>query len=142
MEQKKQKSSIIIATVEALIAVFMILVVKSTAPVCAGMLEVTGGKQVHMKCYYAGVVIVFLAVLLLINAILCFVSKQKMVCGIMAIAISIFVFAALNDNLGIGICMKAEMACHATAAYAKVCATLEIIAGIISIVLAGKEKNA
>ena len=133
-----KKTFMIIAVVEALIAVFMYFAVTKIAPVCGGMLEVVNGKQVHMKCYYAGVVFVFIAFALLINAVVSMLAKPSIVSGVMAIVLAVLVFAALNDSIGIGICAKAEMACQMTAPFAKVCAVVEIICGAAYALLAKK----
>ena len=83
MEQKVKNSSLIVGGIEAIAAVFLLLVVKVIAPVCTGMVETAAGKQIPMRCHYTSVALVFLAVLLLVNAILCMVKKEKVVCGIM-----------------------------------------------------------
>lgn len=136
----ENKKLVIVAAVEALVAVFMWIAVTKIAPVCGGMLELTSGKQVHMKCYYASAVFVFIAVLLLVNAILAVILKQSIVSGVMTIAIAALVFATLNDSIGIGICMNPDMACQMTAPFVKVCATVEIICGLVYAYFAKKEK--
>ena len=133
-----RKTLMIIAAVEALVAVFMYFAVTKIAPVCGGMLELVSGKQVHMKCYYAGVVFVFIAVVLLVNALLSMAVKPGIVSGVMTIVVALLVFATLNDSIGIGICMNTEMACQMTAPYAKVCAVIEIICGTAYAFLAKK----
>ena len=130
----------IIAAIEIIVAIFMLLVVKKIAPVCSGMLELVSGKQVHMKCYYAAVAFTFIAVVLLINAVVSLFVKTSVVSGIMTIVVAALVFATLNDSIGIGICMNPEMACQMTAPYVKVCAVVEIICGAIYTVFAAKEK--
>ena len=123
----------IISIVEAIVAIVMIVSIKAISPVCAGMLELVSGKQVHMKCYYTSVVLVLLAVLLLVNALICYVRKDQIGSGIMSVVLAAFVFLALHDIIGIGICIKTEMACHMTAIFAKLSALIEIVLGIISI---------
>ena len=88
----------IIATVEAVVAFFMCLVVLKIAPVCGGMLELASGKQVHMKCYYASVVFVFFAVALLINAVLAMVVKPSVVSGVMTVVLAILSSASSVKN--------------------------------------------
>ena len=139
MENKKKLN--IIAGVEALVAVFMWVAVTKIAPVCSGMLELVSGKQVHMKCYYTAVVFVFIAALLLVNAVVAIVAKKSVVSGIMTVAVAALVFVALNDTIGIGICMNPEMACHMTAPFAKVCGTVEIILGLVYAYLVTKKEK-
>lgn len=134
-----RKTLMIIAAVEAVVAVFMYFAVTKLAPVCGGMLELVSGKQVHMKCYYASVVFVFIAVALLINAVLSMVVKPSIVSGVMTVVLAVLVFATLSDSIGIGICMNPEMACQMTAPYAKVCAAVEIICGLAYTFLAKKK---
>lgn len=141
MEQKMKNNSVIIAAIEAVAAVFLLLAVKVIAPVCTGMVETAAGKQVFMKCHYTDVALTLLAVLLLVNAIVCFVTKQKMACGIMAVAISAVVFVVLNDSMGIGICANTEMACNMTVPFAKLGATVGLLAGIVSAYMATKESK-
>ena len=141
MEQKVKNSSLIVGGIEAIAAVFLLLVVKVIAPVCTGMVETAAGKQIPMRCYYTSVALVFLAVLLLVNAILCMVKKEKVVCGIMEIAISAVVFLVMNGSVGIGVCANPDMACNMTVPFAQVCGAIGVIAGAISVYLGLKEKN-
>lgn len=136
--EKTKKMLTIITAVEAVVAIFMWFAVTKLAPVCSGMLELVSGKQVHMKCYYASVVFVFIAVVLLINAVLAFFVKPNIVTGIMTVIVAALTFATLNDAIGIGICMNPDMACQMTAPFVKVCATVEIICGLAYTFVAAK----
>ena len=141
METNVKTSNTIIAIVEAIIGIFMLLTVKVIAPVCTGMLETVAGKQVHMKCYYTAVAITVVAILVLVNAVIRFVTKQKMGAGIMAVALAICAFVFLNGSVGIGMCMNLEMACNVTAPYIKLAAGLEAVIGVVSIFLGMKESR-
>ena len=134
MKNPNEKAGAVIAVLEAAIALFMILAVKVIAPVCPGMLELASGKQVHMKCYYAGV-----AFVLFISAVLCLLTKQRMSCGIMTIAAAVLIFVTFHDSMGIGICANPDMACQMTAPFVKVSATAELVLGVVSVVLAVKK---
>ena len=92
-----------------------------------------------MKCHYTSAVLIFLSILLLANAVVSLVTKQGKACGIMAIVISVFVFVVFSDTMGIGICMKPEMACHVTAPFAKLLAVVQIIIGAIMTVVSFKK---
>lgn len=134
-----KKTLMIISAIEAVVAIFIFLAVTKIAPVCSGMLELVSGKQVHMKCYYASVVFVFIAVILLINAVMAMLVKPSVVSGVMTIVLAVLVFITLNDSIGIGICANPDMACQMTAPYVKVCAVVEIICGLVYVLKAKKE---
>ena len=139
MEQNK--STMIVAAVEAVTAIAMLLVVKVIAPVCTGMVETAAGKQVPMRCHYTEVAATLLACLLLVCAVACFVTKQKVACGMMAVAIAVCGFVILSSTIGTGICANPDMACQMTAPFAKVCATVEVICGLVSIYFASKKEK-
>lgn len=136
--EKKEK---ILAAVSAVLGLVLILCVKIFTPVCSGMLELTTGKQVAMKCHYTSVVLVFLGILFIVNGVAGFVSRQSLSCGIMTIALAVLVFVVLNDKMGIGICLKPEMACHTTAPVAKVCATVQLVIGVFMAVSSAKKEK-
>lgn len=129
MENKKKLT--IVAIIEAIVAVFMWIAVTKIVPVCTGMLELTSGKQVHMKCYYTSMVFVFIAILLLVNAMIAIVAKPSIISSVMTIIVAGLIYVTLNDTIGIGICANPDMACQMTAPFAKVCGTIEIICGLI-----------
>lgn len=139
MEKKKDSSSLIVGGLMAADALFMLLVVKVIAPVCAGMVETAAGKQVPMRCHYTGAALLILGILLLVDGILCVVKKEKVVCGVLAAVISVFMFLVLGSSLGMGVCANTEMACNVTAAFAKVCGGIGVIIGAISAYLGMKE---
>lgn len=137
MEQNK--STMIVAAAEAVVAILMLLVVKVIAPVCTGMVETAAGKQVPMRCHYTDVAATLLACLLLVCAIACFVTKQKMACGIIAVAIGVCGFVILSSTIGTGICANPDMACNTTAPFIKLCSTLALLIGAVSVFLGMKE---
>ena len=135
------KSNMLMAGVEAVVGILMLLTVKVFAPVCTGMLETVAGKQVHMKCYYTSVAMAVLAGLVLVNAVIRFVTKQKMGAGIMSVALAVCAFVFLSGSLGIGMCANLEMACNVTAPYIKLLAGVEVVLGVISVILGMKESK-
>ena len=135
----KNKKSLIFAGIEAALAIMLILIVKVIAPVCNGMVETAAGKQVPMRCHYASVVFVFLGIVLLVNAVLCAVRKEMVVCGTMTIAISVFMFVALSSKIGTGICMNPEMPCNFTASFVIVLGGIGIVVGGLSVYSALKD---
>lgn len=104
------------------------------APVCDGLLELKNGNMVHMKCFYTGQASVVLAIVLLITAIIAYLSKTDhrkvqwivFVLGIMLIANTI------DSTIGIGICKKV-MACHDTAVWIKCGGFIAIISSLLGI---------
>ena len=136
---KTDKTKNISGVLLAADALLLFLCVKVFAPVCTGTVETVAGKQMPMKCHYTSVVLIFLSILLLANAVVSLVTKQGKACGIMAIVISVFVFVVFSDTMGIGICMKPEMACHVTAPFAKLLAVVQIIIGAIMTVVSFKK---
>ena len=135
------KKSRLFSVIEAAISAVMLVGVKFLVPVCSGMVEMASGTQTFMKCHYTSVAVTFFAVLLLVNSIAAVVGIQAFVPGIVAIAGAVLVFLVFSDNMGIGICAKPEMACHMTAPVMKLCAVLEIFAGVAMIVFSLKEEK-
>ena len=140
MEKKTNNSSLAIGGILAAIGAALVVIVKFAAPVCAGMVETAAGKEVPMRCHYASAALVFLGILLLVNGILCMIKKEKFVCGVMAVVISILVYATFSTGIGMGICANPDMACNVTAPFAKVCAAAGIVTGLASAFIGKKEK--
>ena len=139
METNNKKTTMLMGGVQAVLGIFMILIVKVIAPVCTGMLETVAGKQVHMKCFYTATAITILGVLLLVTAIVGLVTKQSVACGLITVAIGLCAIVFLSDTMGIGVCANPDMACNVTAPYVKLCATLQIVVGAIATFLSTKK---
>ena len=112
--RKQEKNSLIFAAAQAVHALLLILAVKVFAPVCTGMVDTAAGKQVPMRCHYTAVLLLFLGLILLVNAGLCAVRREMAVCGAITAVLSALAFAALSSSAGTGICLNPEMACHVT----------------------------
>ena len=127
----------VIAAIEALAALAMIGAAKVWAPVCAGMITLENGNQVHMKCHYAGQAVVLLAAVILVAAIVAFLAKKDhKIVQLVVIAASVAIFVVFTDCMGI--CMMPDMACHGTALWARVLAGVAAVAALADMVL-GKE---
>ena len=127
----------VIAAIQAVAALAMIGAAKVWAPVCAGMLTLDNGNQVHMKCHYAGQAVVLLAVVILVAAIVGFLAKKDhKVVQLVVIAAAVAIFVVFTDFMGI--CMMHDMACHNTALWARVLAGIAAIAAVADMIL-GKE---
>lgn len=138
MESKK---SMIIAVVEAIHAIALILTVKVFAPVCTGMVETAAGKQIPMRCHYTSQALVFLGIILLVNAFVYAVRKEAVTSGVIAAVASILAILSLSSTLGMGVCMNPEMACNFTAPIVKVIGAIGVLIGIVSIYLGIKSSK-
>lgn len=138
MENKK---SMIIAVVEAIHAIALILTVKVFAPVCTGMVETAAGKQIPMRCHYTSQALVFLGIILLVNALVYAVRKEAVTSGVIAVVASILAILSLSSTLGMGVCMNPEMACNLTAPIVKVVGAIGVLIGIVSIYLGIKSSK-
>jgi len=131
----KKNLSVILGAVQSLAALCALGAIKIWAPTCAAMVTLENGNTLPMKCHYAGQAGAALAVVLLAAGIVAMLSKKdhkKVQFVLISGAVMLFlVFSSL-----IGVCMKAEMACHVTAAWCKgisvvilVCAVIDLITG-------------
>ncbi|MFZ3130988.1 MAG: DUF4418 family protein [Desulfosporosinus sp.] len=105
------------------------------APVCTGLLTLGNGNMAHMKCYYTGQASIALAVILLITAIVAYLSKtdhQKLQWVIIVIGIMI-IANTFTSIIGIGICKNPDMACNTTAVWLRGSGVLAILSGLIDI---------
>ena len=110
------------------------------AGVCTGMLKLATGAEVHMKCFYSGQALVLLGALLVVNGVMMLLTKNLAYGGAIAVVAGIFAIVVVsNSGLGIGICAKV-MACHDTAAWAKLCGGLAAAAGAASLVFGHKSR--
>lgn len=120
--------------------VLLIGAVYGWAGVCTGMLKLATGAEVHMKCFYSGQALVMLGALLFVNGVMMLLTKNLAYGGAIAVVAGIFAIVVVsNSGLGIGICAKV-MACHDTAAWAKLCGGLAAAAGAASLVFGLKSR--
>ena len=134
------KLGILLSTASAAAGALLIGAVCGWAGVCTGMLKLATGAEVHMKCFYTGQALVVLGVLLLVNGVMMLLTKKLAHGGAVAVAAGIFaIILVSNSSLGIGVCAKV-MACHDTAAWAKLCGGLAAAAGAASLVFGLKSR--
>ena len=133
----KNKMTIIVSAIQAVAARCVLGAVKIWAPVCSGMWTLETGKEVAMKCYYAGQAAIAVAVILLVSAGIAFFAKSahKLV-QVITIVGAVMLFLLFTSL--IGICANTEMACHTTALWGKG-AVIVIIAAAVVDLLAGKK---
>lgn len=108
------------------------------APVCTGLLDLTSGRQTHMKCWFSmqavsmmGIMlIVTLAVMLLIDS----GARKKMQMAVFAACILMpMVFGKV-----IGMCMSEDMECHSTFKWVLIFSVVIGVLGIADILKGGK----
>ena len=73
----KTKMSNIFIAIQALAAVVMVAALKIWAPVCGKMLELVSGKQVPMKCHWAGQAAIAICFIILAVAVMAFLAKKE-----------------------------------------------------------------
>lgn len=133
----KNKMIAIISAIQVVAALCVLGAVKIWAPVCSGMLTLETGKEVAMKCHYAGQAAIAVAVILLVSAGITFFAKSahKLV-QVISIVGAVMLFLLFTSL--IGICANTQMSCHTTALWGKGAAIVIIIAAVVDL-LAGKK---
>lgn len=108
-------------------------------PPCSSCVETAVGGCVPMKCYWTFRGEIPVAILLiLVSAGQFFLKETKLrrIAALFVMAISV-VGIAITTNAVIGLCMKAEMACHTTALFCRTIYGLVILAAGIQLCKAG-----
>ena len=125
----KTKLSNIFIAIQALAAVVMVAALKIWAPVCGKMLELVSGKQVPMKCHWAGQAAIAVSIILLAAAIAALLSKKGykgvMVVNAVAGVVLFLVFTRL-----IVVCASEEMRCNVTKLWGMGCAAAVTISAL------------
>ena len=123
------ETRILLAAANAAAGALLVGAVYAWAPVCTGMVQTAAGGQLPMRCFYTGHALAMFGIILLVNGAMMLFTKKLLHGGAVAIAVGIFSILVLSGSgLGIGVCMKV-MACHNTAAWAKLCGGLAVAAG-------------
>ena len=134
----KTKMNKIMIALQALAAACVLGAIKIWAPVCGKMLELTTGKQVPMKCHWAGQAAIAVSVIILAVAVMAFLAKKEykglMVVNAVAAAVLFLVFT----NTLIGVCASAEMRCQVTKIWGMGAAAVVFVTSLINL-LSGKE---
>ena len=109
----KTKMNNILILVQAAAAALLLGAVKLWAPVCGKMLELVSGKEVPMKCHWAGQAAIAICVIILAAALMALLAKKEykglMVVTAVAAVMLFLVFTSL-----IGVCASEEMRCQTT----------------------------
>lgn len=127
----------------AVIAAGAVLIgaVYAWAPVCQAMLKLVNGRETHMKCFFSGQALVLLGALLILNGAAMLLTKKLAHGGAMAAGLGICALVVISNlGIGIGICANVEMACHVTAAWAKLCGGAAFVFGAAALALGLKAR--
>lgn len=126
----KTKMSNILIAIQAAAAICMVGAVKIWAPVCGNLLELVSGKEVPMKCHWAGQAAIGVAVIILAIAVTALFVKSGhkglMVADIVAGVVLFLIFT----NTLIGVCASETMRCQTTALWGKGIAVVVIAASL------------
>ena len=133
----KTKMNNILILIQAVAAAVMVGAVKIWAPVCGKMLELVSGKEVPMKCHWAGQAAIAIAVIILVAAVMALLAKKEykglMVVTAVAAVMLFLVFTSL-----IGVCASEEMRCQATRVWGLGVAAVVFGTSLINLI-SGKE---
>lgn len=100
------------------------------SPVCEGLLQLSDGREVHMKCYYTAQASVLLSIILIVSCIESLIKKFSHPLTTIAIGITM-IANTFTSKFGIGICMKETMSCNNTALWIRGGGIAVIICGLI-----------
>ena len=127
----------IMIALQAAAALCLIGAVKIWAPVCGKMLELVSGKQVPMKCHWAGQAAIAICIIILAVAVMAFLAKKEykglMVVNAVAAVVLFMVFTSL-----IGVCASEEMRCQITKLWGMGAAAVVFATSLVNL-LSGKE---
>ena len=127
----------IMIALQAAAALCLIGAIKIWAPVCGKMLELVSGKQVPMKCHWAGQAAIAVCIIILAAAVMAFLAKKEykglMVVNAVAAVVLFMVFTSL-----IGVCASEEMRCQVTKLWGMGSAAVVAASSLINL-LSGKE---
>lgn len=133
----KTKMMNILIAVQAVAGLAMVGAVKVWAPACGKMLELVSGKEVPMKCHWAGQAAIVVGILIAVTAVMGLLAKKdyKKFAVINAVAgvLLFLVFTSL-----VGVCASEEMRCQTTAVWGKGIAAATF-ATSLALLLGGKE---
>ena len=127
----------VLIALQILAAACVLGAVKIWAPVCGKMLELTTGKQVPMKCHWAGQAAIAVSVIILAAAIMALLAKKEykglMVVTAVAGVLMFLVFTSL-----VGVCASETMHCQTTKVWGIGAAAVVFITSLINLI-SGKE---
>lgn len=127
----------VMIVLQALAAATLLGAIKIWAPVCGKMLELVSGKQVPMKCHWAGQAAIAISVIIIAAAVMALLAKKEykglMVVNAVAAVILFLVFTSL-----IGVCASETMRCQITKVWGIGAAAVVFGTSLINLI-SGKE---
>jgi len=133
----KSKMNNVLIVLQAVAALCVIGAIKIWAPVCGKMLELTTGKQVPMKCHWAGQAAIAVAIIILAAVVVALLSKKGFK-GLMVVNAVAAVMLFLFFTSLIGVCASETMRCQITKLWGIGAAIVIFAASLINL-LSGKE---
>lgn len=133
----KTKINNILIIIQALAALCVMGAIKIWAPVCGKMLELTSGKQVPMKCHWAGQAAMAVCIIILAAALVALLTKKDYKGLMIVTAVAGVVLFMVFTNL-IGVCASAEMRCQTTKLWGMAGAAVVFATSLINLI-SGKE---
>ena len=133
----KTKFNSILIAIQAAAALCLVGAIKIWAPVCGKMLELVSGKQVPMKCHWAGQAAIAVCIIILAIALAALMTKKEykglMAANAVAGVVLFLVFTSL-----IGVCASEEMRCQITKLWGMGAAAVVFATSLVNL-LSGKE---
>ena len=127
----------VMIVLQALAAALLLGAIKIWAPVCGKMLQLTTGKEVPMKCHWAGQAALAVSVIIIAAAVMALLAKKEykglMVVNAVAAVVLFLVFTSL-----IGVCASETMRCQVTKVWGIGAAAVVFATSLINL-LSGKE---
>ena len=133
----KTKLNKVLIALQAVAAACVLGAVKIWAPVCGKMLELVSGKQVPMKCHWAGQAAIAVSIIILAVAVMALLAKKEYK-GLMVVAAVCGVILFLVFTSLIGVCASAEMRCQVTKVWGIGAAIVVVATSLINLI-SGKE---
>ena len=122
---------------QALAAAALLGAIKIWAPVCGKLLDLVNGKQVPMKCHWAGQAAIAVSVIIIAASVMALLAKKEykglMVVNAVAAVLLFLVFTSL-----IGVCASETMRCQITKIWGIGAATVIFATSLINL-LSDKE---
>ena len=127
----------VMIALQALAAALLVGAIKIWAPVCGKMLELVNGKQVPMKCHWAGQAAIAVSVIILVAAVMALLAKKEYK-GLMVVTAVAGVMLFLVFTSLIGVCASETMRCQVTKVWGMGAAAVVFATSLINL-LSGKE---
>ena len=133
----KTKLNNILIALQAAAALCLIGAIKIWAPVCGKMLELVSGKQVPMKCHWAGQAAIAVCIIILAIAVAALLAKKEYKGLMLANAVAGVVLFLIFTSL-IGVCASETMRCQITKVWGIGAAAVVFATSLINLI-SGKE---